>query len=452
MMRMYRLDGTVGPLLQELCRALDLGERLRPGDLTGAIGQGPSPDMLLGLLEPTRPLGREVQEGAEHLLLHVLERPGAPSAEDLTHLAQRLASATDAALSHLGMVPEPLPLDDREAAFAWVARLCREIGLERRDLDIMPGRHKDGGEVVAAAPVRPVTAHVWLLGRLFERVESLLLGHPLLDLEHMGSSWWFASHSSVRAPEGHFPRSVREDEWSLVDRESLVLGAPMLDAFLKTKGAAMLPPRQRKLAEALQASFPGAFVVRDRTGNSAVFEEIVRGRRIEVDEHSAEAEYETGWIGLGRVCAFDGPVHIRTPGMVFLPPEGDQVGAITRILAGEPHSLPLAIRVEILLCGLLGETELPRPPAPAASPREARALLTALDDALETAGLAEEISAEEAGPELASKARASGLDSISFRSYDLDAPMSAWMKALMEYSRSSPVRKRGRRKPKKRRR
>jgi hypothetical protein len=260
MMDLYRLQGSVEPLLQELCRALALGEQLRPVGLPGDIGRIPAPDMLLELFMPTLPLSREVREGAEHLLLHLLER----------------------------------------------------------------------------------------------------------------------------------------------------------------------------------------------SGNSAVFEEIVRGRRIEVEEHSAEAEYETGWIGLGRVCAFDGPVHIRTPGMVFLPPEEDQAGPIRKILAGKPLSLPSAIRVEILLSGLLGERELPRPLAPADSPREATALLTALTDALEKAGLAEDVSAEEAGPELVGKARASGLDSISYRRYDLDAPLRAWMQALMEHSRPSSVKRRGGRKRKKR--
>jgi hypothetical protein len=408
--------------------------------------------MFFGLIEPTRPLGQEVREEAEHLLLHLLERPGAPALEDLPGLTRRLGNATDAALADLGMEPKRLSADEREIAFTWAADLFREIGLEHLDLDLVLGRHRDGGEVVAVATVRPTTAHVWLLGRLFRRVESFLLGHPLLSLERLGSSWWFSIHSSGLAPESDFSRSVRENEWSLVDRESLVLGEPVLDAFLKTNLAKALPARQRALAEALQASFPGAFVVRERAGNSAVFEEVVRSRRIEVEEHNSDTEYEAGWIGLGRVCALDPPVHIRTPGMVFIPPEEDKAADIKEILAASPRSLPPAMRVEILLSGLLGEEEIPIPLAPAASPREASELLAALDDALQEAGLAEDVPEEEVGPEATSQARASSLDDVAYRRYDLDEHMGAWMKALMEYSRHAPVRRGGRRKAKKGRR
>lgn len=288
-------------------------------------------------------------------------------------------------------------------------------------------------------------------------MQTLLVGDPLLGLERLGSYWWFATHA-VNDPSGRDGHQiVREHEWSLVDRKLLKLHRSLLDLYMKTDLSADMPPREREVAEALQASFPGVFLVKERNGDSAVFEEFTGGRRIRIAEYASELGYEEGWLGFGRVCAFDGPTHIRSPGMVFFEFEEDEIEPIRESLSEELRPFPAAIRVEVLLSLLEGARGLPLPVTPAENPKEAQAILEVLTDQLEEAGLAEEVSPEEVGEPLISQVRASGMAEAGFWRFHLDETMETWMRALLDYSRSSttprvePKRSRRARKGKKRR-
>lgn len=424
MKEVMRVEGAARALLEEVCRALSLGELLRPSRLLTATASSPTPDLLLGMFEPTRPVAPLIRFAASEMLRYVLKTPDCPSGEEVQDFVNILRDATDAALRKMDVEPWVLSREERRRALADAGQLFREIGLEHLDKDLMLGTRSGIGEVVIAHPVQPLSAHVWLEGRVLQRLEVITFTHPLLGLERLASSWWFTRLSAARFDRGDFNRAVREQEWSLLDRESLALDAPIVDVFIDDGHSDSLPPRQHRLLSALRHSFASAFVVVERGGNTAVFEEVVRGRRIEVYEHSTDVEYEVGWIGLGRVCAFDGPVHLRSPGMVFFPDDSGLAKTLKEDLAEGRSALPAAVRVEAMLSALLGERELPRPLAPAGSPREAKTLVTELLEALEEEGLAHEVG---------------GGGELSFHRYQVDAAVSAWMQALHTYSKRAPI-------------
>jgi len=439
---LHRIEGPARELVHELSGALSLGERLRPRYLP-AVFEGPAPDMLLEVIPETAALSADVREAALRLLVHVLGREGAPSSEDLGALAGRVARARRSVVAELEAKAGPLPPLDGEASGP-LAELLHEIGLDRLDLEVYRVRDPEAGEALVAEPVASETAHVLLLGRLFQRIEALLMSLPLLALERIGSAWWFAAHSAPPSREPDLSHGVREREWSLFDRATLALRRSMADAYAATSLCREGPARLRRMAQASCASFAGGFVVRERTADSVVVvEEMLRRRRIEVHEHSPEAAYEPGWIAIGRLYAFDRSLHLRSPGMVFLPPAEGLAEIIAKGFAGG-GAVPAPLFIEMFLAKLSGVGKLPVPVPPAASPQEANDLLVALTDALEEQGLAEDVPREEGSPEMARAAKRSGLGDVTYRRYQVDWPIEAWMKALMEQSRRAPAREKGR--------
>jgi hypothetical protein len=118
--------------------------------------------------------------------------------------------------------------------------------------------------------------------------------------------------------------------------------------------------------------------------------------------------------------------------MIFLRPDEEVAAVVEKSLRSGPFDLPPAIRVECVVSLLLGQRGLPRPVPPARSRAEARELLRSLAAALDDAGLAEDVPAEAADPELVREAQRSGIGQIAYRSYALDAPTGTWMQALSE--------------------
>ncbi len=430
-------------LVDPVCTALTLGAALDPFGPPVEIPEPPAPDMFLETDRRTAGLARTLRETLELGLRRTLELDGAPSEEELRRAVARLSTEVDAKAAELGAPLAPLTAEERDAALQDARELIREIGLERLDRSLFLGTRAGAGHEIGSFPVHPVTAHVWLLGRVFQRLSLLLLEHELFPLERMAAAWYFDAHSSRKLRANDFPRSVREQEWSLVERPGLLLREPLVDAIHDSDLGDLLPPRQYRLATALRASFSSGFRVVERNGSAAVFEDLVRNRRFEVHEHGDDDQrYQAGWIGLGRLCAFDGPLHVRSPGMVFLPEPG-ATEVVADVLRRGRYGMPAAIRVESLLSVLLGDRKLPRYVPPAPSRGVAGELLRMLVEVLERADLAHEVPADEAGPELVEQARRADVAETAYRRYDLDASTAGWMKALMDYRGSSGGKKGG---------
>lgn len=192
------------------------------------------------------------------------------------------------------------PDDGPEEAMGTAAEELRTAGLEWWDVSLYLGTDADADSDDAPTlvwfPVPPETAHVWLLGALYERVEESLLGEPLLLLERQAS------------------------EWTLVERPALALDdVPVISAFCAQDFFARLPPRQQRLARALRRSRVGVFVVRERGEGETVLESVEDARRFRVHEHNPELDYGPGDFAAGRLIPWEAGRHLRSPGMVIFP-------------------------------------------------------------------------------------------------------------------------------------
>lgn len=317
-----------------------------------------------------------------------------------------------------------------DEALAEAGTLLHEAALERCDADLYLATDRAGHQVVLSSPLPPATARLRLLEPLVERLEALVMQDDLLALERLAARWAFDRWSAPapRDLEVAFPRTVREQEWSLAERETLALDAPIARAVLDDPEVT-LPPRQRTLAAALDASTAGVYLVRERRDAVTVLESLADGDLVEVHEHHPGLAYAAGFLALGRLipdfsardeaaaneaaanetAADEVPPNeappndpasggagrfLRSPGMAFLSPAD---ASLPRTLADAvervSETLPRALAVEAVLNGLLGTRPLPRDVPAAASPQAARELAQALHDELEAAGLVERVPA-----------------------------------------------------------
>jgi hypothetical protein len=128
----------------------------------------------------------------------------------------------------------------------------------------------------------------WLLESLYDHVEAAVLLDPMLDLERRTSAWWFERWTPAPArqrPDETFPRGVREQEWSLVERSTLRLEAPVVAGYS-------------------DGSFAGVFTVHDRRESEITLEDVAGGHRYLVHEHNGEIAYHPEYLALGRLIPF----------------------------------------------------------------------------------------------------------------------------------------------------
>ena len=350
-----------------------------------------------------------------------------------------VSAASTAALGDISrlLAGTPLRLDDavREDARAEVAQLIREAGLEYHDLDCMLGTdERTGAPVVAAIPVKPATAHVWLLESLFDRLEAFVLRDDGLARERVVSEWYFSRWSVAKnarfAESLAFARGVREQEWSLVYRDMLTTGIPVVSGFISDAGFAGVPPRQQRLARALQRSFADVFVIEEAREDHLTLDRIRAGRRYEVHQHNPSAAFARGHILVGRLISFENDVWLRSPGTIAFPPRShDDASLMAKSLdvAEADGVLPEPIAIEALLSFVVGGAKPPSNVPPAASAVEAYALLNEANEWLDELGLRREVRREDAPVEL--QKDMAGANAL-FYEMDVDAAVREWMSAL----------------------
>ena len=431
--RVHLVHGPSERVLDTLVEGFAAADHLRGLSGVGGTPEGVTLDLLVERLPFGEDAARELRQLAEDLLRHALGE-GGPAEEVLDQRAAALRAAVRRALEEGGKSPEALKRQksERLRLLSEVESLLREVGLELLGTDVALAIEKSGDLRLRSAPASTAAAHARLLPRLLARLELSLLGHELLNLERAASRWWFGRWSVEPTPAGERARLVREQEWSLAERGTLYMG-PVLDNFISRGFAARLPERQRRLAHALQASFPGVFVVRDRRNGAAVFQDIETGRRIEVSEHDDKVGYEPGWIGLGRLYAFDGPIHLRSPGMALLEGEDERLAVrLAEAFRRGRRQLAPALALETLVSALTRDAKLPRPIAVAKSPIEARQLVERTTHALSAVGLVEDTEGAVA------ESAPSGVPVQSTRHYKVDATVGQWLGELMELAEKTP--------------
>ena len=328
---------------------------------------------------------------------------------------------------------------ERKAAeqddLAHIGASLRETGLVRHDVSLYLGTGHDGSRVLAWNPVPPETAHVWLLGSLYEGIENAFLLDEDLQLERRASEWWFMRWSGEpRGEQEGFAWGVREQEWSLVERPMMLLGASAVAGFRDQPFWASLRPRQQRLASMLSASFAGVFVIRERRADTTIFESVVDGRRYEVHEHNTDIDYRSGQVALGRIIPFEHDRYLRSPGMAFVGHMDDSWSRrLARMVAEGEDEMAPPIRIEMALSVMLTRGKVPRAIPPASSRDEAEELVFALREVLEEHGLAECASIDDA-PAGVRRSLESGADprEVEYGKYEVDQVLGEWMQALAQ--------------------
>jgi len=444
--RVQPLEGAAAKLLDSLVAAastLDATNRLF-GTLaaTGLAILGFESDEL-----PAAPLDAIARDLA---FMEPIAAPSRKAAEQLVAWAvgvtseARLATARealeDAIRAARDAIPIALPRPPRSRqkalerdALGCVAALIREAGLEGPDADVHLATRAGGRRVLVWAPVPPATAQVWLLESLYQRLEQAITGDELLLFERTASRWRFACWGGAertRDPDDAFGRGVREQEYSLVERTTMALDAPVARALESQPWAGEVPPRERALAGALAESFAGVFTVRGRDGETAELEDAATGRRYAVHEHNPDIAYRAGFLALGRLIPFRDGRWLRSPGMAFFVPPDE--GMAPRLAQGLTVSkdLPPAMGVEAIIATLGSPRRpvLPRKVSPAASREEAREILWELTTVLREAGLAKRVAKRKAPAEL----RDAGGPGTQVFEFSMEPDVAEWFSALSE--------------------
>jgi hypothetical protein len=376
-------------------------------------------DLFGGVTLTTRVLARA-------LLARTLDR-GLPPVEQYyvptaSHAEAETESAALDELAH-ALLPPNLPpalkpsRAELKAALDDAALLVREVGLEEFDVSCDLEAVGNGAYELVTAPVSPESAHVQLLEFLINRAEGVALEDALLATERDASAWEF-SRWSVAPPPGMvssdvatFARHVREQEYSLVDRPTIALGASVIEELADDETFAELFPRQHRMAASLVASVVGVFECVALDGNRATLRSIRDGSTYVVHEHMEPVEYGMGWVGAGRLLPFEGALHLRSPGMVFAPARDLELArAAANDVGALDATLPPALALEAFISAAMLGVNVPREMKPMRSKAEARELLSelqlmladaeiALDATLEgfIAALAEQAGAGSAG-------------------------------------------------------
>jgi len=451
-------DGTkliVRPITGELRTTLDAMlsvETLLDQSISDAEYVELPPDLLAELDAELAPISLTVRVLARSLVATALDRSPPRPLPDIHPAGMGLDAAFDPqALDQLvqTLLPERLPhvvrpsRARREAALADASNILHEIGLEEFDVSCHLGTDRDGQQVLAAYPVPPESAYVSLLEPLFARAEvSAFSQGPLLAVERDAASWefecWsagsFGAHASQPADFAHL---VREQEYSLADRVTMASDASIIGELANSEHFSELFPRQHRLAEALLASFTGVFECLTVGDNRATLRSLTDGRTYEVHEHSSPVLYAPGCIGFGRLLPFDGVLHLRSPGMVFVvEPEPGLGAAAADALAAVSALLPPALAIEGVISTFTRGVEVPRALSPAPSRTVAREMLEVLHEVLADADLEHDLSPDDVGEVL--RAQAAEAAGARYVEMELDGTLGAYMAALSAQAGPGP--------------
>jgi hypothetical protein len=383
----------------------------------------------------TMALGAGVREIAEALMTELVG--GVPD-----------FSRNPASMAALGKLREILASMDvrmnrkrRDEALGDAAALIREIGLERYDFDCHLATAHGADDVLASAPVPRATAHAWLLGRLLQRTEMFVIeGDEFLVMERRASAWYFDTWSAGgRRRDGtEFTRTVREQEWSLVSRDSLALEEPVMMSLIGDERFAAIPPRQQRLANALQQSIIDVFEATALGGRILAARSIRDGITYHVHEHNDEVLRLQNVLMLGRLIPFEDGLWLRSPGAVaFSHPSKEQASLLAEGVARMGDTLPAPIIIEAMISTVAFGEPVPRAIKPSGSARDARALLDKLYPALDDLGLREDLPLDQIPSELVAQAAGRELQMAGFA---LDQAMGEWMEALSAQARAGTPR------------
>jgi hypothetical protein len=321
----------------------------------------------------------------------------------------------------------------RESHLAPAASALREQALENHDSELLLGEQRGVGMVALTGPVTAAQAHAWLLGAVYERVEGWIEDSGVPALEREASRWYFERWRSARVQRGdEFARVVREQEFSLVEREIVTLGTSAVEHVVAGGLLGDAGRKQRRVAAALPHSRCGVWEVMERSGEWTELRHPLGRHRFRVAEHAPEHPYGAGDVMLGRLIPLDDDTWLRSPGAAIIPgmPYGFAQSLAEGIEEGS-EEMPFQVVLEAALHTAFGVRGLPREVRPRVNPDDAAEILRTLHEGLEAAGAAERLEAHDAPPEFAS------VPGTHVYRFTVDCVLNDYMGALCPISQKS---------------
>ena len=313
-------------------------------------------------------------------------------------------------------------------------QLIHEIGLERHDVQCVLATDRDDRNVIVADRIPPPVAHAWLIENLLQRMEAFVAVDASLSLERNASAWFFECWSEgtgIGDPSyTDFPRRVREQEWSLVSRDTLSLDEPVTSSFTIDQERDDVPPRQQRLATAYARSTVGIFEIIAVDGLYIAIRDTITGQTHRYHEHSVEADPYPGLLILGRMLPLEDDLWLRSPGAMLITPGGGEFrDSLSTSLTQMSETLPTPIALEWLISTAIYGADVPVSILPAPTVTAARATLMAAQETFMELGLFDDI-----GVPPTPKGMAQQLESPALESFELgvDQPVAEWLVALYE--------------------
>jgi len=321
----------------------------------------------------------------------------------------------------------------RHAVLGGAGELIREIGLEFHDLQCILATDADDKDLILIDPLPSPVAHMWLIERLLQRADTLVSVDENLMVERSASAWFFDCWSDGTQPGDpayvEFPRMVREQEWSLVSRDTLSLDEPVISLFTADQKPEDVPPRQQHLATAYVQSTVGVFEIVAVDGPYGTVRDMSNGQTHRYYEHSEEADLRPGLLILGRMIPLQDDLWLRSPGAIIVSSPDDAFRdhmATTLTSLSESLATPIALEALISLAVYGAKVPVARLPAPTIA--AAHAALADVDDMLEAIGLFD-IDDADIPPDDVERRNAAEQERFEQR---VDQPVGDWIAALTE--------------------
>jgi hypothetical protein len=280
----------------------------------------------------------------------------------------------------------------RKDAFGDAGRVIRETGLELHNLMCILATDRDDRHVMVIDRVPSAAAYAWLIEDLFQRAEAFVAVDENLAVERDASGWFFDcwSDGSQDGDPSYtdFPRMIREQEWSLVSRDTLSLDEPVIASFATDQQPDHVPLREQQLATGYLQSSVGIFEIVAVEGPYVTVRDASTGQTHRYYEHNEDANPSPGLLVLGRLIPLEDDLWLRSPGAMIITSAADDYPAfVSQTLTSLCESLPTPIALEALISLTVYGATVPVSRLPAPTIAAAHATLAAVDDMLEAIGV-----------------------------------------------------------------
>jgi hypothetical protein len=388
--------------------------------------------------DPSDAVARDAASLAERIVAHVVEAPGAPSADALGAAAARLHGSMERLRRALPpSAAQQLPRPDA-APLALASEWLVEAALEHHGHALMLLTHPRYEVVAGIRALHPAEALARTAERVLAAAETWAAHDPLLELE-VEAAYWCGERWSDEDDDGEAGlRSVhRRMEWALADRATLAHGEPILATLLASDEGVRWPGARRDAARALLDSVLGAFQVLLRVDDEiAIVRSLLDGREIRIRDPYGEVR--PGRVMLGRALPLDAREHVFALSTELVSVDGPaDLAVLEADLRAFATHLPLPAALEATIADGLFGARIPRIVSPAADAEDALGRIEELRALLLDRGVAPTLPPLDI-PRLPAGAAADLL------ALPVDPVMRGWITALVAATEDRPADRRAR--------